>query len=160
MINNWQPIPCDRPNVSAYQRTSPRGEATIERCPDGSAKAESKNGLLGLGTEVESYICSPAPSDDVILDNLDQSAYPPQYGDWKEVKKKGPQLPSVKTYEGRETHGLVKSKVTVTIDRDGDKADFIGKVGHFGTEMEGSFFAPAPSDQEILQKISRNPKLS
>lgn len=155
--NNWQPVQSDRPGAVHYQRAEPKGDAYIQRNEDGSAEAESKNGLFGLGTEVESFHCSPAPDDATILGQLDRSAYPDQYDGWKEVKK-GPQLPTVKTYEGHKTTGL-HSKVRVTIDRDGDRADFIGKVGHFGTEMEGSFFAPAPSDAEILSRLSRNPKL-
>ena len=159
MINNWQPVACDRPNITLYERQSPRGQAEIERHEDGSASASSKHGPLGLGMSIEADYFSPAPSDEQILDRMDQSAYPPIYGEWKEVEPKGPKLPSVKTYEGRETGGLIKSKVTVTIDRDKDRVDFVGKVGHFGMEMEGTFFAPTPTDQEILTRLSRNPKL-
>lgn len=158
-VTNWQPVQCDRPNVSMYERQSPRSTAVIEHKENGNVSASERNGLFGLGTSVEADFFSPAPSDEQILDKMDQSAYPPQYSDWKEVKTKGPQLPSVKTYEGRETGTLIKSKVRVTIAHDGDRSDYAGKVGHFGTEFEGTFFAPAPSDQAILERISRNPKL-
>ncbi|MBQ7501889.1 hypothetical protein IJT93_04120 [bacterium] len=158
MINSWQPVQCDRPNVNMYERTSTHSKATIEHHDNGNVSASSKNGVLGLGTSVEADYFSPAPSDEKILDDMDKLAFPPKYGDWKEVKTKGPQLPNVKHYQGRETGGLIKSKINVTIAHDGDKTNYAGKVGHFGTEIEGTFFAPA-SDSDILERLSRNPKL-
>lgn len=158
MINGWQPVQSDRPNVSVFERQSTHSQAVIEHNDDGTVSASSKNGRFGLGTEVEADYYTPAPSDEKILDDMDQLAFPPKYAGWKPAKPNGPQLGNVRTYEGRETGGLIKSKVQVQISNDGDKTHYAGKVGHFGTQFEGTLYAKA-SDAEILQRLSRNDKL-
>jgi len=153
MKAQWNPVPSDRPGVSHYHRQDPKGEAWIERKENGSAEASQKNGFFG--PSVESWHAAPAPTDSVILQKMDEVAHPPRFDDWKEVKH-SPELPSVKHYEGRETGGMIRSKVEVFIDRDGDQADYTAKVGRFGEEVEGHLFAPAPSDQEILHRLSES----
>jgi len=153
MKAQWQPVQSDRPGVAQYQRQGAKGQAQIERKENGAAEASEKNGFFG--PSVDAYFVAPAPDDATILQRMDEVAYPPRFGDFKEVKH-SPELPTVKHYQGRETGGLVRSKVDVLIDRDGDQADYTAKVGHFGEEIEGHFFAPTPSDQEILRRLSEH----
>lgn len=150
MKTSWQPVPSDRPGVSQFRKSGEKCEAWIERRADGSAVAGETNGFFG--PRVEGWFRDPAPADEVILQRLEDTAHPPRFGNWKEVPE---DAPSVKHFEGRETGGLIRSKVDVFVTRVGDEVDYTAQVGHFGTHIEGHYFAPAPSDQEILRRLSR-----
>jgi len=151
MITNWNRVSSNQQGVERFRATNRRSGAWIKRNPDQSAEAGSKSGLFGLGTHTESYFVAPAPSDDVILSRLELSANPPKFEDWKQTDKK---TPGTNYYQGR-ANNLFDSKVSAAITRVGDEAEVKAKVGFFGTEIGGHYFDPAPSDAQILRKISQ-----
>jgi hypothetical protein len=153
MTTQWNPIASKDPTIARYKATNRRAEAWIERNPDGSAEYGAKNGLFGLGLHSQGTHFAPAPSDQVILQKLDESANPPRFDSWKQKDKVSPGT----TYYQGEADNLLNSKVEASITRVGDEAGVKAKVGLFGTEIEGHFFAPAPSDAEILRRISQRP---
>lgn len=148
MQANWKPINVDQPGVTAYKKGWSKAE--IHREEDGAARATLKEGFLGLGTHVTSFIKSPAPDDQAILGKLEDTAHPPRFSNWKAVEP-DQEHPSATRYEGETAKG---KKVKAEITRVGDEADVKAKAGFFGLHVEGHYFAPAPSDQEILQRIS------
>ena len=141
MKTNWQPLSTEQPGVSRYKSGFSRAE--IHRQEDGSAEATLKEGFLGLGTHVSSFHKSPAPDDQAILTRLTDTAHPPRFGNWQETKDG--------KWEGEKAGG---GKVKAEITRTGDEADVKASTGFFGTQIEGHFFAPAPTDREILRRIS------
>ncbi len=151
MNTNWNPVKSNQPGIERFKATNRRSEAWIQRNEDNSAKAGSKSGLFGLGTHVESFFVSPAPTNEEILHKLGNVANPPKYDNWQALDK---ETPGTKYYQG-EADNFFDSKVNASITRVGDEADVKAKVGHFGTEIDGHFFAPAPSDREILSRISQ-----
>ncbi|MFA5507217.1 MAG: hypothetical protein WC314_16575 [Vulcanimicrobiota bacterium] len=151
MRTQWTPVKTDTQGINRYRGTNQKAEAWIQRNPDGSAVAKEETGFFG--THVTSYMVAPAPSDEVILDKLDRSAYPPRFDDWKQSG----QNPETNTTEYKGTaNNFLNSPVKAQITRVGDSAKVSAKVGHFGlgTHIDGVFFAPAPSDMEILRRIS------
>jgi hypothetical protein len=151
MNTQWSKVNSHDSSISRYKATNRRSQATIERNPDGSADYSCKNGLLGLGTRVEGHHFAPAPSDDVILQKIDDIANPPRFDGWKQ---KECDIPGTTRYQG-EADSFLSSKVNATITRVGDEADVKATAGLFGVHVEGHFFAPAPSDTEILRRISQ-----
>jgi hypothetical protein len=151
MTNQWSKINSTDSSISRYKATNRRSEATIARNPDGSADYSSKSGLLGLGLRVEGHHFAPAPDDEVLLDKLDQAINPPRFHDWKQKES---DLPGTTLYQG-EADSFLSSKVKASITRVGDEADVKASGGLFGLHVEGHFFAPAPSDTEILKRISQ-----
>lgn len=147
MQTNWQPVHVDQPGVTRYKLGSSRAE--IHREADGSAQATLKEGFLGLGTHVTSYMKSPAPNDQAILGKLEDTAHPPRFRNWREVEGGDH---NTRCYQGEKENG---GKVTAEITRMGGEADVKAQAGFFGVHIEGHYFAPAPSDREILSKISR-----
>jgi hypothetical protein len=142
MKANWKPVSHEPSGVTRYKRSSPRAQAEIHR-QENSLSAEMKTGLFGLGTHVGACFMDTSLSDEAVLSKLDQVAHPPRFQDWK-AQGEG-------HYQGK----AGRSKVEAQITRSGEEAKVVAHVGHFGTHVEGVFFAPAPSDQEILRRISR-----
>ena len=151
MRTQWTPVQSKTPGLTRYKGTNQTAAAWIQRNPDGSAVAKEETGFFG--THVTSYTTSPAPSDDVILGKLDRSAYPPRFDSWKENEKKSDETTT--HYQGK-ANNIFNSPVKAEITRVGNSAKVSAKVGRFGlrTHVEGVYFAPAPSDQEILGRIS------
>lgn len=153
MITQWKATSTDG-GVQHYKATNRHAKAWIERNEDGSAEYGAKNGLLGLGLHTEGHHVAPAPSDEVLLDRLDQSANPPRFDNWVQQKETTPGT----TYYKGEADNLLHSKVNAAITRVGDEATVQAKVGWlFGDEIQAHYFAPAPSDLEILRSISQKP---
>ncbi len=152
MTSNWTATNSKNANQARYRSTQKRAQASIERRPDGSAITKVKSGLFGLGTHLTSHHVAPAPNDEAILGRLDHLVHPPRIDGWKQVDDQA--TSTVNHYQGR-ADNLLNSKVDAYITRVGDEATVEGKVGRFGTEFQGHYFAPAPSDQEILQRLSR-----
>lgn len=151
MRTQWKPVKSNTQGLTRYKGTNQKAEAWIQRNADGSAVAKEETGFFG--TRVTSYSVSPAPADNVILDRMDRSAYPPRFDGWKESGKDSET--NTTEYKGK-ANNFLKSPVKAKITRVGDTAKVSAKVGHFGlgAHVEGVYFAPAPSDQEILRKIS------
>ena len=149
MKTQWKQL-STQDGVQRYKAMNRSAQAWIKRNEDGSAESGSKNGLFGLGLHTESFHVSPAPSDDELLRRLDRAANPPRFDNWREVDK---DAPNTNFYKG-EADNLFNSTVKASITRVGDEASVHAKVGLFGTEIEGHYFAPAPSDAEILRRIS------
>jgi hypothetical protein len=151
MRTQWTPVKSNNQGLTRYKGTNQTANAWIQRNPDGSAVAKEEAGFFG--THVTSHMAAPAPSDAVILSKLDQSAYPPKFEDWKETGKESDT--NTTQYRGK-ANNFFSSPVEAQITRVGDSAKVSAKVGRFGlgTHVEGVFFAPAPSDQEILRRIS------
>ena len=149
MRTQWKQLP-SQDGISRYKATNRHASAWVKRNEDGSAESGAKNGLFGLGLHSESFHISPAPSDDELLKRLDRAANPPRFDNWTSVEKDSP---NTNFYQG-EADNFFNSTVKASITRVGDEASVSAKVGLFGTEIEGHFFAPAPSDAEILRRIS------
>lgn len=149
MQANWKPIAHETPGTTHYKRH--RAEAFIHR-QDGQLTAEMTTGLFGLGNHVETWHRDSSLSDEVVLARLDEVANPPRYDGWKEVRDQ--EAPGVTHYEGRETGGLIKSKVDCYITRSGDEVSYKADAGVFGTHHEGVFFSPV-GDQEVLRRLSQ-----
>jgi len=148
MQANWKPIKTDQPGVTRYQKGSSKAE--INRTDDGWTEATLKEGFLGLGTHVHGSYRNPSGDDAAILGKLEDTAHPPRFSNWKPVESDD----GVARYEGETVKG---KKVTAEITRDADgDAEVKAKAGFFGVSVEGSYFAPAPSDREILRRISSN----
>jgi len=154
MKTQWSKIAQDPSGDIRYKRNHPKASATIHRQPD-SLSAEMKTGLFGLGSHVGVCFMDTQLSDEVVLSRLDEVANPPRFEDWKEVKGKSTETNETH-YQGRESGGLIRSKVKASIRRQGEQAEVSAQVGLFGTQIEGIYFAPAPSDQEILRRISQS----
>ena len=105
---------------------------------------------MGLGTHVSSFHKSPAPDDQAILGRLEDTAHPPRFSNWREAE--GASHDNTTSFVGEKANG---GKVKAEITRNGDEADVKAQAGFFGVHIEGHFFAPAPSDQEILRRISK-----
>ncbi|MFN8612820.1 MAG: hypothetical protein U0931_35105 [Vulcanimicrobiota bacterium] len=145
---NWKSVGSDVPGTTHYKRSNPKAEAWIHR-QEGRLEGEAKSGPFNLGPSAGVSCLDTTLSDQVVLGKLDETLNPPRFQNWKQVDDQ--QAPGVTHYQGRAGH----SKVEAFITRLGDEAEVKAKVGHFGLEVEGNFFAPAPSDQEILRRISR-----
>lgn len=153
MITQWKQVQ-NQDGCSRYKATNRRADAWIQRHSDGSADYGAKNGFLGLGLHTQGTHVAPAPSDQVLLSKLDESANPPRFSQWSKLDKTTPGT----TYYQGESNDYFHSDVNVSITRAGDVAEVKGKTGVFGlTHFEGTYFAPAPSDAEILKSISRKP---
>lgn len=153
MTTQWSKVNSNEAGVARYKATNRKAQAWIERNPDGSAEYGAKNGLFGLGLHSEGYHVAPAPSDEVLLGKLDHSANPPRFDNWSKQDEK---TPGTNYYEGQ-ADNFFNSTVKASITRVGDEADVKAKVGLFGTQIEGHYFAPAPSDADILKRISQRP---
>ncbi len=147
MQANWKPIKTDTPGVTRYQKGHSKAEIT--RQENGWTEATLKEGFLGLGTHVHASM-RDAGDDKAVLSSLEETAHPPRFSNWKEVKSDDK---DVARYEGETVKG---GKVKAEITRNGDEADVVAKAGFFGVQCEGHYFAPAPSDREILKRISSN----
>jgi len=148
MITKWTAAPSKQPGSERFKATNRRAEATIERKPDGSAEATCENGLFGLGTHSGATFFAPAPSNQEILERFGDK---PRFSGWQQSEEK---TPGTNYFEAK-ADSYFHSDVQAAITRVGDEADIKVKVGHFGTEIEGHYFAPAPSDKEILKRISQ-----
>ena len=144
MKADWKPVSNDPSGITRYKRSSPRAQVEINR-QDNSLSAEMKTGLFGLGTHVGTCFMDTSLSDEVVLSKLDAVANPPRFQDWKPVQGEDGH------YQGKAN----RSKVDAVITRNGDEATVEAQVGHFGMHIEGVYFAPAPSDQEILRRLSQ-----
>jgi hypothetical protein len=145
---SWKPVGSDVPGTSHYKRSSPKAEAWVHR-QDGRLEAEAKSGLFNLGRQVEASFMDTSLSDEVVLSKLDDTLNPPRFQNWKPVDDQ--EAKGVTHYRGEAGH----KKVDAFITRVGDQAEVKADSGFFGVQIEGNFFAPAPSDQEILKRISR-----
>lgn len=145
---NWKPVGSDVPGTSHYKRSSPKAEAWVHR-QDGRLEAEAKSGPFNLGRQVGASFMDTSLSDEVVLSKLDDTLNPPRFQNWKPVDDQ--EAKGVTHYRGEAGH----KKVDAFITRVGDQAEVKAKAGFFGVQIEGNFFAPAPSDQEILKRISR-----
>ena len=145
---NWKSVGSDVPGTTHYKSSKPKAEAWIHR-QNGRLEGEANHGFLGLDRAGVSCM-DKSLSDEVVLAKLEDSINPPRFKNWKEVDDQ--EAKGVSHYVG-EAGG---SKVEAFITRVDDKAEVKAKVGHFGLQIEGSYFAPAPSDQAILKNISRN----
>ena len=153
MNTQWKQVSANSQGLTRYKGVNQRASAWIQRSDDGSAVAKKESGLFGLGTHVTSHMVT-APADEVILEKLDRSSNPPRFDQWK---KSGTDSDTNTTeYKGK-TDSFLNSPVTAKITRLDDQAKVSAKVGRFGlgTHVDGVFFAPAPSDQEILRRISQ-----
>lgn len=147
---NWKPLKTDQPGVTRYQKGHSKAE--INRQEDGFTQATLKEGFLGLGTHVHGTYRNPSGDDAAVLEKLLDTAHPPRFSNWEKVD--GGDGNATK-YEGETANG---KKVTATITRDADgDAECKAQAGFFGVSVDGLYLAPAPSDQEILRRISRNP---
>lgn len=153
MTTQWSQVKSKDAGVTRYQASNRRAEAWIQRNADGSAEYGAKNGLFGLGLHSEGYHVAPAPSDEVLLARLDRGANPPRFDNWEKTDQTSP---ATNYYEGT-ADNLFNSTVKASITRVGDEAEVKAKVGLFGLQIEGHYFAPAPSDAEILRSISERP---
>jgi hypothetical protein len=151
MTTQWRQVDSRDAGVNRYQAENRRAQAWVKRNADGSAEYGAKNGLFGLGLHSEGYHVAPAPGDEVLLEKLDESANPPRFTGWVKEDRTSPGT----TYYQGQADNLLSSKVKASITRVGDEASVQAKVGLFGTEIEGHYFAPAPSDAQILKSISR-----
>lgn len=147
MKANWQPIQHDTAGTTHYKRKG--AEAFIHR-QDGRLTAEMSTGLFGLGDRVESWHADTTLSEEAVLAKLSEG--PPRYEGWKEIKDQ--EAPGVTHYQGRETDGLIRSKVDCYITRSGDEVSYKADAGLFGSHHEGVFFSPV-GDQEILRRLSQ-----
>lgn len=145
---NWKPVGSDVPGTTHYKRSSPKAEAWIHR-QDGKLEAEARHGFLQLD-RVGLSCMDKSLSDQVVLAKLEDSINPPRFQNWKAVDDQ--EASGVTHYKGE----AGSRKVEAFITRVGDEAEVKAKVGWFGVQVEGNFFAPAPSDQEILRRISRD----
>ena len=146
---NWKPVGSDVPGTTHYKRNSPKAEAWIHR-QDGRLEAEAKSGPFNLGRQVDAFFLDTSLSDDVVLGKLNETLTPPRFQNWKPVDDQ--EAKGVTHYQGE----AGSRRVDAFITRVGDEAEVKAKVGWFGVQIEGNFFAPAPSDQEILKRISRD----
>lgn len=152
MNTNWIQVKNEN-GRTRYHATNRRAEAWIERHGDGSVDYGAKNGLFGLGLHSQGTHFAPAPSDQVILSKLDEAANPPRFEQWSKLDKTTPGT----TYYQGQSNDLFHSDVKLSITRSGDAADVKGSTGVFGlTHFESHFFAPAPTDAEILKSLSRS----
>ena len=149
MKANWKPISQDTPGITQYKRSHPRARAEIHR-QDNKLSAEMKTGPFGLGTHVGACFMDTGLSDEAVLTRLDEVAHPPRFQDWHEVKDQS--AAGVTHYQGHEG----RKKVDAYITRSQDEAQVVAQSGHFGIHIEGTYFAPTPSDREILQRISQS----
>ena len=149
MKTQWTQLP-GQDGIQRYKANRGNTQAWVKRNEDGSAESGSKSGPFGLGLQTESFHFSPAPSDAELLGRIDRSVNPPRYDNWEAQEKSSP---NTNYYQG-EADNFFNSTVKASITRVGDEASVKAKVGLFGTEIEGHFFAPAPSDAEILRRIS------
>jgi len=145
---NWKPVGSDVPGTSHYKRSSPKAEAWVHR-QDGRLEAEAKTGPFHLGRQVGASFMDTSLSDEVVLSKLDDTLNPPRFQNWKPVDDQ--EANGVTHYRGEAGH----KKVEAFITRVGDEAEVKANAGFFGVQIEGNYFAPAPSDQEILKRISR-----
>lgn len=145
---NWKPVGSDVPGTSHYKRSTPKAEAWVHR-QDGRLEAEVKTGPFNLGRQVGASFMDTSLSDEVVLGKLDDTLNPPRFQNWKPVDDQ--EANGVTHYRGEAGH----KKVDAFITRVGDEAEVKADSGFFGVQIEGNFFAPAPSDQEILKRISR-----
>ncbi|MBS2033762.1 hypothetical protein JST97_02190 [bacterium] len=146
---NWKSVGSDIPGTTHYKRSHPKAEAWIRR-QNGHLEGEAKSGPFNLGRSAGVSCMDHTLPDEVVLAKLDDGLNPPRFQNWKTVDD---QLAAgVTHYRGQAGHRKVEAFIT----RVGEEAEVRAQVGHFGTQIEGSFFAPAPSDREILQRISRS----
>jgi len=146
---NWKPVGSDVPGTTHYKSSKPKAEAWIHR-QDGKLEAEAHHGFLQLD-RVGLSCGDKTESDAVVLSKLEDSISPPRFKNWKEVDDQ--EARGVTHYRGEAGN----SKVEAFITRVGDGAEYKAKVGHFGLQIEGGYIGPAPSDQEILKRLSRDP---
>ena len=144
---NWKPVGSDVPGTTRYKSSSPKAEAAIHR-QNGRLEGEAHHGFLGLD-QVGISCMDKSLSDEAVLAKMEDSINPPRFKNWKQVDDQEAQ--GVTHYRGE----AGSRKVDALITRVGDQAEVSAKAGFFGVQVEGSFFAPAPSDQEILKRISR-----
>lgn len=152
MKAQWSPIASSDPSIKRYKADHRQSKAWVERHPDGSADSGSKDGFLGLGLHTETFHVSPAPSDEAILAKLDARHNPPRFDGWEKQDKSTPGT----TYYQGEADNFFHSTVNASITRVGGAADVNAQVGWLlGDKIEAHFFAPAPSDAEILARLSQ-----
>lgn len=152
MQAQWKSIqvPGNPAGVTRYSKGFSKAE--IHREPGHGVQAELKEGFLGLGTHVGGSYGDASQSDKAILAKLEDTAHPPRFDHWQETP--GPKdTPDTRHYRGEKASG--HGKVDAYITRVGDEANVTAQAGIFGVQIEGHFFAPAPNDREILQRISR-----
>lgn len=150
MLIQWKQLSTQN-GIQRYQAANSRATAWIKHNENGSAESGSKHGLFGLGLHTDSFYSSPAPSDSKMLQDIDDLANPPRFKDWTPAKQK---CSHTTEYKGK-ADNIFNSTVKASITRIGDEAHVHAKVGLFGTEIDGHFFAPAPSDTEIISRISK-----
>lgn len=149
MNTQWTPVKSRDVGVDHYRNG--KAKAWIQHNADGSVDSGGQKGFFGMRTE--SHHFAPAPEDQVLLDRIDRSLNPPRFDGWEQKDKATPGT----TYYQGEADNFLGSTVNATITRAGGAADVSAQVGWFGTHIDGHFFAPAPSDAEILKSISRRP---
>lgn len=149
MKAQWKPVAGqNEAGITRYQ--AGRAKATIHR-EENHLCAEATDGWLGLGRKVGLAFRDHSLSDEVVLGRIDDALHPPRFGDWQPVDDQ--KALGVTHYRGRETEGLIRSKVDAYITRVGDEARVIAQVGRLGEQIQGNFSAPVPSDQEILRDL-------
>lgn len=155
MKSEWKPIPTDQPGTTRYKKTAERAEVTIQRDEGEPVTASLRSGLFGLGTSIEGTYYQEGITDEVVLEKLDDTLHPPRYTDWEKVDDQ--EAPGVTHYQGRRANSVF-AKVDAYITRSGDEAQVVAQAGPFnlGMHHEGVYFAPAPSDQEILRNLARD----
>lgn len=145
---NWKSVTSNTPGTTAYQCRKPKAQAWISH-KNGHIEAEAKSGWFNLGHSAAISSRDTTLSDQAVLGKLEDLINPPRFQNWQSVADQ--QAPGVTHYKGQTRHGKVDAYIT----RLNDEAHVTAHAGHFGVQIEGSFFAPAPSDQEILKRISR-----
>lgn len=144
MQAKWQPIPTNTRGLTRFKDQNSGARAYIQRNPDGTALAECRTGFMGLGRSTTIDELKNAPSDDVILGKFEDTVNPPTFSDFKPTRKKG-------VYKGKTGDATARAE----IKRDRGEATVKITSGFFGPSSEGHYFAPAPSDAEILERHSR-----
>lgn len=146
----WKSQTTRTEGLTRYKTTEgPKAKGYIQRYPDGTAHAQIKTGFMGLGASSTIDFRAPAPADQAILHKFENFIAPPRFENWKEVESK-------KADEGVSVYKDAKGAVAEIAHKDG-AAEVKVRSGLFGLglSIDGSYFAPAPSDQKILENLSQ-----
>ncbi len=138
---SWKAIPTNTQGLTRFKDKNSGASAYIQRNSDGTVLAQCKTGFMGRMTTLDEL--QGNPSDDVILSKFEDTVNPPTYSDWEATKKPG-------VYEGKAGDWSAKA----VIERDGGQATVKISSGPFGIgpSSETFYFAPAPSDAQILDQ--------
>lgn len=146
MKANWSPQPTDTRGLTRFKDKNSGAKAYIQRYEDGTVLARVQDGFFGRSTTLSE--AAPAPADSAILGKLEETVYPPRYSDWKATDEAG-------VYEGES--GWFGARAEISRDPGGQEASVSISSGPFGlgASTEAMFFAPLPSDQKMLEQLSR-----